>query len=112
DEHVELLERVLVQKQRDALARRELAAPMLCLDALFPAAHARHRPPLLQLLENVLHAEKPLLRRTHPTHTASQQGNQADDFRVIFQADRARRASWPTTKTRPRVPWSKRTSAR
>jgi hypothetical protein len=40
DEHVELLERAIVQQQFDALARRQLAARVLRLDALFTAAKA------------------------------------------------------------------------
>src|SRR5205085_2865896 len=41
DEHVELLERALVHEQLDTLARRELAALVLRLDARLATAFAR-----------------------------------------------------------------------
>jgi hypothetical protein len=41
DEHVELLERVLVHQKLDALARGQLAALVLRLDARLPAAEPR-----------------------------------------------------------------------
>ena len=56
DEHVELLEGALVEQQLDALARGQLAARVLGVDALLAAAQPRLRPPLLQLLEDFLHA--------------------------------------------------------
>ena len=55
DEHVELLERALVHQQFDALARGELAALVLRLDALLAAAAARAGAPLLELVEDILH---------------------------------------------------------
>src|SRR5262249_3157811 len=55
DEHVELFERALVEQQLEPLARGELAALVLRLDAVLAAAHARMRPPPLEFFENVLH---------------------------------------------------------
>ncbi len=55
DEHVELLERVAVHQQLDALARGELAALVLRLDALFAAAAARAGATCFELVENVFH---------------------------------------------------------
>ena len=59
DKHVELLERALVEKQLDPLARGELAARVLGLDALPPAAFARPAPPNLKLFKDFLHASSP-----------------------------------------------------
>ena len=56
DEHVELLERVAVQQELDALARGELAALVLRLDALLAAAAARIGAALVEPLHDVLHA--------------------------------------------------------
>jgi len=55
DEHVELLERVAVEQERDALARGELAALVLGVDALLAAAQARVPAAMLELFEDVLH---------------------------------------------------------
>ncbi len=55
DEHVELLERVLVHQKFDALARGQLAALVLRVDARLSAAEPRVRAPGFQLFENVLH---------------------------------------------------------
>jgi hypothetical protein len=55
DEHVELLERALVEEQLDALARGELAAGMLLDDALFAAAQQRLGAALFQFAKNILH---------------------------------------------------------
>ena len=55
DVHVELLEGVLVHQELDALARRELAALVLGVDARLPAAEAGLRPALLQLFDDFLH---------------------------------------------------------
>ena len=55
DVHVELLEGVLVHEQVDALARGELAALVLGIDARLAAAEARLRPPPLQFLQHFLH---------------------------------------------------------
>ena len=56
DEHVELLEGVLVHQELDALARGQLAAPVLRIDARLPAAEPGVRAPDLQLFENVFHS--------------------------------------------------------
>ena len=56
DEHVELLERVLVHQELDALARGELAALVLRLDAPLAAAAARAVAALFELVDNVLHS--------------------------------------------------------
>src|SRR5436309_13181186 len=55
DEHVELLERVAVEEERDALPRGELAALVLGFDARFSAAQARMAAAVLELCEDVLH---------------------------------------------------------
>ena len=72
DEHVELLERALVQQQLDALARGQLAALVLRLDARLPAAEAGLLAPLFQLVEDVLHAgpfgKSPEIVRQKPYH--------------------------------------------
>jgi hypothetical protein len=60
DEHVELLERCLVEQKLDALARGQFAARMLRLDALFPAAQLCARAPLLKAVQNVLHRLLPV----------------------------------------------------
>ena len=63
DEHVELLERALVEQQFDALARGQFAALVLGLDAALAAAQPRLVPPLLQPVENVLHKPLPCANR-------------------------------------------------
>ena len=55
DEHVELLERALVEQEFDALARGQFAALVLGLDARLAAAQPRLVPPLLQPVEDVFH---------------------------------------------------------
>ncbi len=60
DEHVELLEGVLVEQQVEALAGGELALGVLGGDAPLAAAGPGLRPPLLELLEDVLHARVPV----------------------------------------------------
>src|SRR5262249_50190242 len=57
DEHVEFLERALVHEELHALARRELAALVLRLDARRSASGPGAGAPLLKLVENVLHGE-------------------------------------------------------
>ena len=61
DEHVELLEGVLVDQQFDALARGQLAALVLRIDARLPAAEPRVLTPHLQLFQDVFHASVPSL---------------------------------------------------
>jgi len=56
DEHVELLEGAVVEKKLDALARRQLAARVLCVDALLPAAKSGDLPALLKLANNLFHS--------------------------------------------------------
>ncbi len=55
DEHVELLERALVHQQVDALARGELAALVLRLDARRAAAFARLGAALFELVDDLFH---------------------------------------------------------
>src|SRR5262249_35695657 len=55
DKHVELFERALVEQEFKPLARSKLAAFVLRLDAVFPAAQARLRAARLEFFENVLH---------------------------------------------------------
>ncbi len=56
DEHVELLEGVLVQQQFQPFARGQLAFGVLGLDAPFAPAQPRAGAALLQLVQDVLHA--------------------------------------------------------
>jgi hypothetical protein len=56
DEHVELLERSLVEQQFDALPRRQLAAGVLRLDALFAAAELGAGAPVFEGVQDILHA--------------------------------------------------------
>ena len=56
DIHVELLEGALVEQELEPLPRGELAAGVLGLDALQPAAFARPAPPNLKLFKDFLHA--------------------------------------------------------
>ena len=55
DEHVELLERVAVEQQLDALARRQLAARVLRLDARLAAAQPRLFAAFVEAGEHVFH---------------------------------------------------------
>ena len=54
DEHVELLERTLVQKHLDTFARRVLALGMLGVDTLLTASETRGFAVLDQLVDLVL----------------------------------------------------------
>ena len=65
DEHVELLERALVEQKLDALARGQFAAGVLRLDALLAAAELRARAPFLKGVQDVLHrlSARPLCRK-------------------------------------------------
>ena len=65
DEHVELLEGVLIHQQRDALACGQLAALVLRIDARLPAAEPRVLAPHLQLFQDVFHRSRPI---TNPQH--------------------------------------------
>ena len=55
DVHVELLERVLVEQQLDALARGQLAALVLGVDARLAAAETGLVAPPLEFLDDVFH---------------------------------------------------------
>ena len=70
DEHVELLERALVEQELDPLARGELAALVLRLDARLAAAGAGLGAALFQLVEDVLHGGSPFKHgsRQKPYH--------------------------------------------
>ena len=63
DEHVELLERALVEQEFDALARGQFAALVLGLDAGLAAAQPRLVAPLLQPVEDVFHEPLPVRRQ-------------------------------------------------
>ncbi|GJE48430.1 hypothetical protein GOFOIKOB_1460 [Methylobacterium tardum] len=54
-EHVELLERPVVEEEFDAFPRRQLAALVLGLDALLATAEPGLCPPLFELVEDILH---------------------------------------------------------
>ena len=71
DEHVELLERALVEQQFDALARGQLAALVLGLDARLAAAQAGVLPPLLEFVENVFHGPFSPCPYSHTAHLRS-----------------------------------------
>ncbi len=72
DEHVELLERALVEQKLDPLARRQLAARMLRVDALLAAAEPGFRPPFLEPAQNFLHAYPDLSSRFVSHSTAGE----------------------------------------
>src|SRR5262249_56255731 len=55
DEHFELLERALVHQQFEPLARRQLAALVLSVDACLTTAGACACAALFELFEDVLH---------------------------------------------------------
>ena len=55
DEHVEFLERALVEQQFDALPRGQFAAGVLRLDALLAAAELGAGAPLLKGIQDVFH---------------------------------------------------------
>ena len=55
DEHVEFLERALVEQQLDALPRGQLAAGVLRLDALLAAAELGAGAPLFKGVQDVFH---------------------------------------------------------
>src|SRR3981189_1416757 len=55
DEHVEFLERALVEQKLDALPRGQLAAGVLRLDAFFAASELGAGAPLFEGVQNVLH---------------------------------------------------------
>ena len=65
DEHVELLERPLVEQELDTLARRQLAAGVLRIDALLPAAELGSGTTIFQGVEDVLHLLPPVLQLNH-----------------------------------------------
>ena len=70
DEHVELLERALVEQQLDALARGQLAALVLRVDARLAAALAGARAPLFELVEDVFHGLEPQRISANPWQNA------------------------------------------
>src|SRR5262249_16193426 len=59
DEHVEFLERTLVEQKLDALAGGQFAAGVLRLDALLAAAQLGARAPFLEGVQDVLHERPP-----------------------------------------------------
>ena len=78
DEHVELLERALVEQEFDALARGQFAALVLGLDALFAAAQAGLAAPLFEFVEDVFHTsalpDSPVFgAKAIPRHKAARQ---------------------------------------
>ena len=62
DEHVEFLERALVEQQFDALPRGQLAAGVLRLDALFAAAELGAGAPFFEGVQDVFHLLPPAFR--------------------------------------------------
>ena len=63
DEHIEFLERALVEEQFQAFARRQLAAPVLGIDARLAAAAPGIGTPFLEFLQNVVHHRLRLSQR-------------------------------------------------
>src|ERR1700704_5340937 len=55
DEHVEFLERALVEQKLDALPRGQFPAGVLRLDAFFAASELGAGAPLFEGVQNVLH---------------------------------------------------------
>ncbi len=66
DEHIEFLERALVEQKLDALAGGQLAAFVLGLDALYAAAQPRIGAPLFQPVEDVFHGRPAPIRASRP----------------------------------------------
>src|SRR4029077_20731299 len=62
DEHVELLERVAVHQELDPLARRELAALVLGVDARLATAGAGACAALFEPVDDVCHYQTPGIR--------------------------------------------------
>jgi hypothetical protein len=62
DEHVELLERALVEQKLDAFPRRQLAARVLRLNAFLAAAELCGGTASIESFENILHDLPPALR--------------------------------------------------
>ena len=62
DEHVEFLERALVEQQLDALPRGQLAAGVLRLDALFAAAELGAGAPFFEGVQDIFHLLPPAFR--------------------------------------------------
>jgi hypothetical protein len=60
DEHVEFLERALVEQKLDALARGQLAAGVLRLDALLAAAEFGAGAPFFEGIQDVFHLLPPV----------------------------------------------------
>src|SRR6185503_21164522 len=56
DEHVEFLERALVEQQFDALPRGQFSASVLRLDALLAAAELGAGAPFFEGVQDILHA--------------------------------------------------------
>src|SRR5262245_45780005 len=69
DEHVELLERALVEQQLDALARGEFSAGVLRLDACLSAAEFCARATRFQGVQDVLHLLPPVSVTMSPSGT-------------------------------------------
>ena len=94
DEHVELLERVLVHQQFDALARGQLAALVLRIDARLPAAEPRIGAPHFQLFQDVFHASVP--SREPATHIVIGGETGQSSTNLILRRPRSGRLEgWP-----------------
>jgi hypothetical protein len=89
DEHVELLERALVEQQFDALARGQLAALVLGVDARLAAAEAGLLPALLQFVEDVFHFEplpsipRPCLLAYHEAVVPGERSEARDPYSAV-----------------------------
>src|SRR5262249_54830115 len=73
DEHVELLERTLIEQKLDTFPRGELSARVLGLDPRLATAEAGLLAALLEFIEDVFHGPLPRLARESrkPYHTTA-----------------------------------------
>ena len=85
DEHVELLEGAFVEEDFDALARSELAAFVLGVDARLAAAHPGDLAAALQFLQHVLHGESPYSDRRSTAVWGRKRGEGASAWCALLQ---------------------------
>src|SRR5438552_18269661 len=98
DEHVELLERVAVHQQFHALARGELAALVLRVDAGLAAAQSRAGAPRLKLVDDVLHGPSMLQQMIKMLTVGALGNDSAPPGMAVFAA--ASSAASETSKPR------------
>jgi hypothetical protein len=95
DEHVELLERAAIEQKFDALARRQLAARVLRLDALFAPAESKFQVVLTRRFPPRQTGLPPLNRAEWPQRAGE---------RIPLRLERVSRADCPTRVSEPDEP--------